>query len=81
LAGHTPKGRYTSFESVLHRLVHERIDEVIATHAMNMANGSARKDDAPATAIAYFEQIGFVQGLRAAQEICQTVATDLSRDG
>ena len=78
---HEPKGRYTSFESILHQLVHERIDALIVERALQLANGSARKDNAAETAGAYNEQLGYVQALRDCQRICKEIATDLARDG
>lgn len=76
-----PKGRYTSFESILHRLVHERIDAAVAKHSIDLGEGGARKDQAVDTAAAYYEVVGAIRGLRVAQEICKEVADELSRDG
>lgn len=78
---HEPKGRYTSFESILHRLVHERIDAAVAQRSLNLGAGSARKDQAVDTAAAYSEEIGTIRGLREAQRICQEVSAEMSRDG
>ena len=76
-----PKGRYTSFESVLHRLMHERIDKLIVDRALDLGNGSARKDDSAATAAHYHEEVGFIRALRECQQICEEIAKELSRDG
>ena len=75
-----PKARYTHFESVLHRLVHERIDGLIVEKAIQLAEGSARKDGAAETAAAYHEALGYTRALRECQNICQEVAADLQRD-
>ena len=76
-----PKGRYTSFESTLHRLLHERLDLVMAERAMQLAGGAARKGDTAATAAAYHEELGYIRALRECQGMCQEIAADLARDG
>lgn len=75
------KGRYTSFESILHQLVHERIETIIVERSINLGEGGARKDDAVATAIAYHETIASIRALREAQQICEEIARQLARDG
>lgn len=79
--GHAPKGRYTSFESVLHELTQERISMLIAEIGAQLGDGSARKATAGETTAAYHEEIGRIRGLREAQNICNEVATDLRREG
>jgi hypothetical protein len=81
MAGHEPKGRYTSFESVLHQLVHEALDAAILKHSVDLGTGSARKDSAVDTAAAYHEALGAIRALREAQKICHEVAKQLARDG
>lgn len=78
---HQPRGRYTSFESILHRVAHERMDKLVVERAINLVEGSAAKDTAADTAAAYYEAMGFVRGLREAQRICDEVAQELARDG
>ena len=76
-----PKARYTSFESALHELVHKQIDQVLLERAVNLMQGSARKEAAAETAAAYHEEIGYCRALRDAQQICDDIARQLSRDG
>lgn len=76
-----PRGRLTSFDSILHKAVHDRLDVLAMEMAVALGNGAAKKSDPAATAAEYHEAIGYIRALRECQRICEEVSTELIRAG
>jgi len=65
------------FESRALRILEKRISEETAKVALHLAEGSARRDDAGATASAYLEAVGTIRGMKLVLEWFHDVEDEL----
>ena len=78
---HAPRGRLTSYDSILHKAVHDRLEAAAVEHAIQLGKGSAMKPAAADTAAAYHQTVGYIRALRDCQQMCEDEAQALIRAG